>query len=70
MAQIHPRESAVKKAELSIRTYILETCKDLSEGEELQVLSNVLSSCFGGIAKYMIREERHPGEPDKPAGLA
>jgi hypothetical protein len=27
-----------------------------------------LSRFVGSVAKYVIREERHPGEPDKPGG--
>ena len=42
---------------------------DLTEGERLRVVAKVFGGYVGSVAKYAIREERHPGQPDKPGGL-
>ena len=43
--------------------------EDLTPYEFLQVLSEVTTDEWHSYTKYGIREERHPGEPDKPGGL-
>jgi hypothetical protein len=70
--KIHPREVAVKAAELDIKRAIEEAVKKhgLTSGEELHAVNAAASGWIAGIAKYAIREERHPGEPDRPGGLA
>jgi hypothetical protein len=42
---------------------------DLTDGETLATISDVLGGEVATLAKYMIRAERHPGNPDTPGGL-
>jgi hypothetical protein len=70
MPQIHEREVLVREAERAASEAIAGACQGLTEGERLRVLASVLSAEIGGTAKYMIREERHPGDPDRPGGWA
>jgi hypothetical protein len=69
--RLHPREAIVKKAESELREKMIEIVmrSELTEGESLSVVIHVMGDWLSGIAKYMIREERHPGEPNKPGGL-
>jgi hypothetical protein len=69
LPRIHERESLVQQAELIMRQSVLDACKDLTEGERLRAVTSVFSSTLQSQAKYMIREERHPGKPDIPGGL-
>lgn len=66
--RIHPREQIVDQARLQIASAILSASKvhDLTDGELTAILAGELSS----LAKYQIRQERHPNDPDKPGGLA
>lgn len=66
----HERASTVRKAESDLAMQWLKTVEkyDLTTGEQLRVLSNVLSGLIGSIAKYAIRHERH-GRGDKPGDL-
>ena len=69
--KIHSREANVHAAQHVLLTAIIEmnrTC-DLTPGEGIRVVSEILYSELSSIAKYMIREERHPGKPDMPGGL-
>jgi len=70
--KIHPREAAVKAAELDITKAITKAIEDhkLTRGEELRVVNSAAMGWIAAIAKYEIREERHPEEPDRPGGLA
>jgi len=67
IVKIHEREIIVREADLEFTTMIGKIIKkyDLTYSEELRILSDRLQS----MAKYMIREERHPGEINKPGGL-
>lgn len=71
LPQIHPREEKVRIAEIEIKKAIFEAFErhDLTSAEQLRILSLVLSSEIGGIAKYAIRIERH-GDADKAGGFA
>jgi len=69
LPRIHDRESLVQEAEFKIKGVLIEACKELTYGEELRVLANVFGGTLSSIAKHTIREERHPGKPDKPGGL-
>lgn len=68
---IHPREKRVNEAELDLHKFLvtLREKKDLTQSEYLRVVINALSSAIQSIAKWQIREERHPDDPDKPGGL-
>jgi hypothetical protein len=67
---IHPREELVRKAEAQLREAISGVYKlELTTGELLRAVNNVLSGEIAAIAKHSIRHERHPDEPDKPGGL-
>ena len=69
MARIHPRSSIVREAELRISQAIQEAVKDLTDAETLQAVNGVCSSFIAGMAKYAIRAERHPENPDNPGDL-
>lgn len=68
--KIHEREKNVNAARQKLMTCMMEIQEDLTEGEFLKVVTSELSDAIQTRAKYMIREERHPGSPDKPGGLA
>jgi hypothetical protein len=42
---------------------------DLTDVELLAVVSGVLGEQLGDTVKAMLRAERHPDDPDKPAGI-
>jgi hypothetical protein len=69
LPKIHKREDIVNKATSVLRDCLLEQRKKLTDGEYLKVVATVLSDSIGSFAKYVIREERHPNDPDKPGGL-
>lgn len=60
--KIHPREELVAKAALEVLRTL--NAHDLTDGEQIRVMGDLLS----GIAKYMIRGERHPYDPMKGGG--
>lgn len=64
----HPREQIVTHARRQIAGAIQSAAEanDLTYGELTAILSGELSS----LAKYQIRQERHPNDPEKPGGLA
>jgi hypothetical protein len=70
MPNLHPRELLVKEAELDLLRAWLKVVENraLTTVEELRVLANFAQSQIGGVAKYMICEERH-GDADKPGGV-
>lgn len=67
--KLHPREENVRRAHLKLMECLMELKKDLTDGEFLRVVTDELTSEWHLTAKYMIREERHPGEPVKAGGL-
>jgi hypothetical protein len=70
--RLHPRERIVTEARLDLRKRILdwrEQHADLTDGELLGILGGTLGDEVTGLAKYMVRAERHPDEPDRPGGL-
>ena len=67
--KLHPREKNVRAAETKLREVLLELLKDLTEGEYMRVIGTVMGDEINNTAKYMIREERHPGKPDEPGGI-
>jgi hypothetical protein len=68
--RIHHRERQVTEARLEVERVFLEAIEkyDLTNGEQLRVVAELFSHTANGIARHMIREERHPGE-DRPGGL-
>jgi hypothetical protein len=66
--QIHERVMIVQRAELDLREFFGQLVKkhDLTWGEIAMILGGTLQA----YAKYQIREERHPDDPDRPGGLA
>ncbi len=68
---MHERELVVKEVQLKLSKYLCDTMleSDLTYGEQLRVLAEVYGNWIAGIAKYMIREERH-GDTNRPGGLA
>lgn len=69
LPRIHPREENVNKAKLELMECLGKIARDLTEGEMLKVVTEEMSSWISGIAKYQIRAERHPDNPDQPGGL-
>jgi len=58
----HPRTLIVQKARHAFEAFLLELEQDhaLTYGEVLSLLGNAIAS----LAKYQIRSERHPDDPD------
>lgn len=69
MSKIHHREKIVEKAKLKLMGCFAEIGGDLTDGELVRVVAESIGEQLGLIAKYMIRAERHPKDPDKPGGL-
>lgn len=67
--KLHPRERIVKKASRKLWDYLAALEEELTEGEYMRVITERLSYEWNMHARYMIREERHPGEPDREGGL-
>lgn len=65
--RIHPREASLRKAEFEFSEFINDLHKkhDVTEAELLQIFAGYMAR----MAKYQIRAERHPNEPDKPGGI-
>lgn len=66
----HPREENVRQAKISLGKVLLKLQNELTDGEYLRVITEELTTEWSRQAKYVIREERHPGDPDMPGGLA
>lgn len=67
LPRIHPRERLVAEARHAISTAIIKAVEshDITHGELTMILAGEIQSW----AKYQIREERHPDDPDKPGGI-
>lgn len=65
---IHPREHAVRAAEIKLREAIATATAGLTEAEALRAVNAVASEWIATCARYAIREERH-GDTSKPGGL-
>jgi hypothetical protein len=68
--KLHPREQIVNTARTDLTEKLLQWHKahDLTDGELFSVIGDVLGGQIANLAKYMIRAERHPDDPDKPGG--
>jgi hypothetical protein len=66
--RLHPRTMPVQRAEVEIRAQLLDLQEeyDLTDIEMLRILISAQQS----ITKYMLRAERHPGNPDMKADEA
>lgn len=64
----HPRELVVQQASADIKVALGRVIPkyNLTYGE----LFSILGECIQNWAKFAIRDERHPGQPDKPGGIA
>jgi hypothetical protein len=67
--KIHHRETLVNDASKKLRDCLSSIESDLTYGEYLRVITSELCSVWQSIAKYTIRQERHPNDPDQPGGL-
>lgn len=69
----HPRVAIVTQARAALTEAVLrwdrEHAAGLTDGEWVGVISGVLGDQLGHWAKYTIRAERHPDDPDKPGGI-
>lgn len=73
MLKLHPRELFMREAKVDLARRVMawhEDHKDLTDGEVLGIIGEILGAEIMQVAKYMVRSERHPDDPDKPAGLA
>jgi hypothetical protein len=63
----HPREPVVRRAALDLSDFALKLREknDLSYIEYLGILNEEIAR----VLKYALRAERHPDDPDHPAGL-
>ena len=61
--KLHPRLFIVQQAENRLSGHLLDVCKEfhLTDGEVVKILASRLLA----ESKYIIRGERHPGQPDK-----
>jgi len=61
--KLHTRTCIVEKARHAFVTFLLELRQEyeLTYGELFQLLGNAVTD----LAKYQIRAERHPDDPDK-----
>jgi hypothetical protein len=69
MPKIHPREENVQVAQLALREILTQIRKDLTFWEFMRIISSELAGEWSSMAKYGIREERHPENPDQPGGF-
>ncbi len=67
MPKLHPRTLIVQQAENELSLLILDWIQknDLTYGEIVKLFAGQLQRC----SKHMIRDERHPGDPDQPGDL-
>jgi hypothetical protein len=65
--KLHPRHSIVTEARHDIAQAVTRavTKHDITYGE----LFSILAGEMAGWAKYAIREERHPDDPDTPGDV-
>lgn len=72
MPRRHPRDIICSQAELGIRNAIADIVElyKLSDAEQLQVVMNACNGNLNNLVRHMIRDERHPDDPNKPGGLA
>lgn len=70
-AYCHPREKVVRKASIEARVAVDEILRKhgITDGEETRVILAIVNDFIGGMARHMIRMERH-GNADEPGGLA
>jgi len=63
MIKIHKRSQIVTTARIAFDTFLLELEQkyELTFGELFSILGNAIAN----LAKYQIRGERHPDDPDK-----
>ena len=61
--KLHPRTVVLQRARHAFETFLLEleTEHELTYGELFSLLGNAVAN----LAKYQIRAERHPDDPDK-----
>ena len=66
--RLHPRTRPVQKASNAIQQSLwgLQEKHGLTDVEMMQVLADSQLT----ILRYMLRDERHPGEPDRKADEA
>lgn len=70
--RMHPRVSVVTRARSDLAERVNgwhKTHTDLTDGELLGIISDVLGNEIAALAKYMVHAERHPDDTDKPGGL-
>lgn len=65
--KMHPRALIVDRAGVELT----EMAMKLRQQHELTYIEylGILNQEAGRVLKYALREERHPDDPDKPAGI-
>lgn len=65
--RLHPRVHIVQRAGLELSEFAakLREERELTEVEYLGILNDEVAR----VLKYALRAERHPDDPDKPAGI-
>ena len=68
MPRLHPRVEITNRARNELAEALAGVINkyDLTYGE----IFGLLAEQMGEWARYCVRDERHPGQPDKPGGLA
>jgi hypothetical protein len=70
----HARELVVAEMKSRLVTALHHVLYDkeaaLTPGETLRIVADVFGDWLSSRAKYEIRQERHPDNPEKPGGLA
>jgi hypothetical protein len=67
---MHERERHVTLKTAKLREAVVEITESLTVWETVRVVSDVLGGVLGNLAKYGIRDERHPDDPERPGGWA
>jgi hypothetical protein len=61
--RLHPRREVTVKADLEFREFFNQWQRrhDLTHGETIRILAQAIDT----EGRYMVRQERHPDDPDK-----
>lgn len=65
--KLHPRTQLVNLAACDIQKAVLDIA--MRDSLTFIELTGILTGCIQQASKYALRAERHPDDPDSPAGL-
>ena len=71
MNTIHDRFFVTQRARNDLHKAVVKVweCHGLTDLEVIQMVSDLSASVIGRVTRPMLREERHPGQPDRAADL-